>query len=110
MELKVNITTKTYPSEELTIIANVKGSVKPNERFVYSAHVQEPGANDNATGVGTLAEMARLTAKLVKEDKLKPQRSLTFYGAMKLHLPVDILRKMPIVLRNFMGHEFGYGW
>lgn len=78
VELKVNITTKTYPSEELTIIANVKGSVKPNERFVYSAHVQEPGANDNATGVGTLAEMARLTAKLVKEGKLKPQRSLTF--------------------------------
>lgn len=78
VELKVNISTKTYPSEELTIIANVRGSVKPNERFVYSAHVQEPGANDNASGVGTLAEMARLTAKLVKEGKLKPQRSLTF--------------------------------
>ena len=76
--LKVNITTKTYPAEELTIVANVKGNVKPQERFVYSAHVQEPGANDNASGVGTLAEMARLTAQLVKNDKLKPQRSLTF--------------------------------
>ena len=78
VELKVEITTKIYPSEELTIVANVKGSVNPNERFVYSAHVQEPGANDNATGVGTLAEMARLTATLLKSGKLKPQRSLTF--------------------------------
>ncbi len=78
VELKVNITTKTYPAEELTIVANVRGSIKPQERFVYSAHVQEPGANDNASGVGTLAEMARLTAQLVKNGKLKPQRSLTF--------------------------------
>jgi len=78
VELKVNIETKIYQAEELTIVANVKGSVKPNERFVYSAHVQEPGANDNATGVGTLAEMARLTASLIKTGKLKPERTLTF--------------------------------
>jgi aminopeptidase YwaD len=78
VELKVNIQTKLYETEELTLVANVKGSVKPNERFVYSAHVQEPGANDNATGVGTLAEMARLTANLVKTGKFKPERSLTF--------------------------------
>ncbi len=78
VELKVEIATKIYEAEELTIVANVKGSVKPNERFVYSAHVQEPGANDNATGVGTLVEMARLTATLIKSGKLKPQRTLTF--------------------------------
>lgn len=78
VELKVNIETKIYAAEELTIVANIKGSVKPDERFVYSAHVQEPGANDNATGVGTLAEMARLTASLVKGGQLKPQRTLTF--------------------------------
>ncbi len=78
VELKVNIQTKIYQAEELTLVANVKGNVSPNERFVYSAHVQEPGANDNASGVGTLAEMARLTASLVKSGKLKPQRTLTF--------------------------------
>src|SRR5205823_269048 len=38
-KLKVNIQTKIYPSEELTIVANVKGSINPNERFVFSAHV-----------------------------------------------------------------------
>ncbi|SFA57115.1 Peptidase family M28 [Pedobacter suwonensis] len=77
-KLKVNIQTKIYPSEELTIVANVKGSTNPDERFVFSAHVQEPGANDNASGVGTLAEMARLTAELYQAKKIKPERSLTF--------------------------------
>jgi aminopeptidase YwaD len=78
VSLKVDIETKIYEADELTIVANVKGSVKPNERFVYSAHVQEPGANDNATGVGTLSEMARVTANLIKSGQLKPQRTLTF--------------------------------
>jgi len=77
-KLKVNIETKIYQSEELTIVANVKGSEKANERFVFSAHVQEPGANDNASGVGTLAEMARLTAELYKAKKINPKRTLTF--------------------------------
>lgn len=77
-KLNVNIQTKIYPSEELTIVANVKGSVNPNERFVFSAHVQEPGANDNASGVATLAEMARLTAELYQAKKINPKRSLTF--------------------------------
>ncbi len=78
VNLKVDIQTKIYQAEELTIVANVKGSIKPDERFVYSAHVQEPGANDNATGVGTLAEMARVTANLIKSGQLKPERTLTF--------------------------------
>jgi len=67
-----------YPSEELTLAADVRGSLKPGERFVFSAHVQEPGANDNASGVGTLAEMARLTAAMVKNKTLSPKRTLTF--------------------------------
>ena len=76
--LKINIETKIYRADELTLVADVKGSVKPDERFVFSAHVQEPGANDNATGVGTLAEMARVTADLIHQGKFKPGRSITF--------------------------------
>src|SRR5262249_31165280 len=67
-----------YTSEELTIVADVRGKTKPDERFVFSAHVQEPGANDNASGVGTLAEMARTTAALVQQNKITPQRTITF--------------------------------
>jgi hypothetical protein len=76
--ITVKIETKIYKADELTLVANARGSVKPDERFVYSAHVQEPGANDNATGVATLAEMARTTAKLIQQKKFSPQRTITF--------------------------------
>lgn len=78
VQVRVVTQARVYPSEELTIVANVRGTVKPSERFVFSAHVQEPGANDNATGVGTLAEMARVTAQLVKSKKIAPERTITF--------------------------------
>ena len=93
VKLKVNVETKSYASEELTIVANVKGSVAPDQRFVFSAHVQEPGANDNATGVGTLAEMARVTALLVKENKLKPQRTLTFLWGNEIVAPQRYIKE-----------------
>ena len=75
---KVNIKTKLYPSEELTVVASIKGTDLANESLVFSAHVQEPGANDNATGVGTQLEMAMLSAKLIKENKVNIKRTLTF--------------------------------
>jgi aminopeptidase YwaD len=93
VKLKVNVETKSYASEELTIVANVKGAVAPDQRFVFSAHVQEPGANDNATGVGTLTEMARVTALLVKENKLKPQRTLTFLWGNEIVAPQRYIKE-----------------
>lgn len=78
VKVHVNVATKIYWADELTIVANARGSVHPEERFVFSAHVQEPGANDNATGVGTLAEMARVTAALVQQKKYLPKRTITF--------------------------------
>jgi Peptidase family M28. len=62
---------------ERKIIAEVRGSIAPDERFVYSAHVQEPGANDNASGVGLLAEMARTMAVMLKAGQINPGRTIT---------------------------------
>ncbi|SKA13440.1 M28 family peptidase [Sediminibacterium ginsengisoli] len=78
VKLRIKTVTKMYAAEELTLVADVKGENKPEERFVFSAHVQEPGANDNATGVGTLAEMARVTAAMIAKKQFTPQRSITF--------------------------------
>ncbi len=77
-KVKVDISTKIYPSKELTVVANVTGASLPKESLVFSAHIQEPGANDNATGVGTQLEMAMITAKLIKSNKLEAKRTLTF--------------------------------
>ncbi len=78
VELEVNIQTRIYASTELALIAEIKGSRAPKERFVFSAHVQEPGANDNASGVGCQAEMARVMAELVDSGKVDPARTITF--------------------------------
>ncbi|MDY8134087.1 M28 family peptidase [Aquimarina sp. 2201CG5-10] len=77
-KVKVDITTNIYPSEELTVVANIKGSELPEESLVFSAHIQEPGANDNATGVGTQLEMAALSAELITNNQLELKRTLTF--------------------------------
>jgi len=76
--LEIHIDTKMYPATELAVIAKVKGDKAPEQEFVYSAHIQEPGANDNASGVGCQAEMARVLAQLVQEEKYQPARTITF--------------------------------
>lgn len=78
VRLRVKVLAKSYLAEELTLVADIKGIAKPDERFVFSAHVQEPGANDNASGVGALAEMAVVAAKLHKNKTVLPQRSISF--------------------------------
>ncbi|TLP77361.1 M28 family peptidase [Maribacter sp. ACAM166] len=74
----VTIQTKRYTSEELTIVANIKGSKKPDERLVFSAHIQEPGANDNATGIGAQLEIAKVAAKLFRNGTIELDRTMTF--------------------------------
>ena len=76
--MNVTIDAHTYYIEELTLIENIKGTVTPAERFVFNAPVQEPGANDNATGMGKLAEMAVTAAKLVQQQKISPPGTITF--------------------------------
>ena len=78
--VRVRVVTRARfsPSTERTVIADIRGSEKPNERFVFSAHVQEPGANDNASGVGAAVEMARVAASLVRAGTVVPRRSITF--------------------------------
>jgi aminopeptidase YwaD len=79
--VRVRTQSKMYPSDELTLVAEIHGSVAPTERYVVSAHVQEPGANDNASGVGDLSEMARVMAVLVRNKSIRPKRTITMlYG------------------------------
>ena len=75
---RVMVRTVFEMKPERTLVAEIRGSKLPAERFVYSAHVQEPGANDNASGVGLLAEMARTAAVLVRSGQANPARTVTF--------------------------------
>ena len=77
VRVAVEAETRVYPSTELTLVAEVRGTVEPEERFVFSAHVQESGANDNATGVAAQAEIARALAQGVGEGVFQPHRTIT---------------------------------
>ncbi len=62
-----------------TIVATVEGSLAPDDAVVLLAHVQEPGACDNASGVATLLEDARILSELLEKGDLElPSRSIAF--------------------------------
>jgi hypothetical protein len=62
-----------------TLVAEIQGRTAPDERVVIAAHVQEPGANDNASGVATLAELARAMRLAIAEGAIAPpDRTITF--------------------------------
>jgi len=77
--VKVEIASTFTPGPIRTLVAEIPGAVKPEERIVLAAHIQEPGANDNSSGCATLLELARAISDAVRTGKLaKPGRTLTF--------------------------------
>lgn len=88
------------PATELAIVAETRGSARPDERFVYSAHVQEPGANDDASGVGALTEMARTLATLVKSGTADPKRTITMLWGQEIRVTDRFLRQDTVRLKG----------
>ena len=82
--VRVRTQSRMYPSDELTLVAEVHGSTVPDERYVVSAHVQEPGTNDNASGVGDLTEMARVLAALERNGSIVPKRTITMLFGLEI--------------------------
>lgn len=61
-----------------TLAAEFPGARWPDDRVVLVAHVQEPGANDNASGSGTLLSVALAMQKGMADGVLpRPARTLT---------------------------------
>ena len=68
-----------YDGPSRMVIAEIPGTIAPTERIVMVAHIQEPGANDDASGCGTLLALAVALQKAIAEKKLPaPGRTLTF--------------------------------
>ncbi|HYN10754.1 MAG TPA: peptidylprolyl isomerase [Vicinamibacterales bacterium] len=77
VRVTINSSFSTKPNR--TLIAEILGRVAPAERVILASHVQEPGANDNASGVATLAELAAALEARIRAGKIAPPaRTLTF--------------------------------
>jgi len=62
-----------------TLVATIRGQVRPDECVVSAAHIQEPGAGDNASGVGGLLEGAVSLSRALRAGTIEwPDRSLVF--------------------------------
>ena len=79
VRVHVSVESSFYDGPNRTLIAEIPGRTHPEERIVLVAHVQEPGANDDGSGCGTLYGLARgLVAAIAAGELAAPERTLTF--------------------------------
>ncbi|HEX8030856.1 MAG TPA: M28 family peptidase, partial [Vicinamibacterales bacterium] len=79
VQLHVEIETKFHRRPNRTLIVEIPGRAKPDQRVILAAHVQEPGANDNASGCGTLLAAALSMQDAIRRGAIPPPgRTITF--------------------------------
>ncbi len=77
--LHARVRTEFLPKRVREVTASIIGAEKPDEIIALIAHVDEPGANDNASGSAALLEMARSLRRLIAAGELpRPARTLRF--------------------------------
>jgi hypothetical protein len=75
----VDIETVFHRRPNRTLTVEIPGRSKPDQRVVLVAHVQEPGANDNASGCGSLLAAALGIQEAIRRGALPPpDRTITF--------------------------------
>ena len=78
-QVHVEIISSFHTGPNRTLVAEIPGTTLPAERIVMAAHVQEPGANDNASGSATLLALAVALHDAIARGALRrPDRTLTF--------------------------------
>ena len=79
VNVHVEIASTFHRGLNRTLVTEITGRVRPDERIVLAAHVQEPGANDNASGCGTLLAAALALQDAIRRGALPaPARTITF--------------------------------
>jgi hypothetical protein len=82
VRLTVDVRSSFYDGQNRMVVAEIPGTVKPDERIVMVAHIQEPGANDDGSGCGTLLALALALKHAIADGALPPPgRTLTFIWA-----------------------------
>jgi hypothetical protein len=74
VEVTVDIATVFHRGANRTLVAEIPGTSNSEDRVVLVAHVQEPGANDNASGAGTLLAAALAMHDGIRRQAMAPPR------------------------------------
>jgi aminopeptidase YwaD len=87
--MRAHVRAKSYPGKMNVVSARIPGSDPSAGELLFVAHAFEtiatPGANDNCTGVGTILEIGRTLARLIRDGVLpKPRRTIHFLWANEI--------------------------
>jgi aminopeptidase YwaD len=98
--LRAHVRAKTYPGKLNVISAAIPGSDPRAGELIVVAHALEtiatPGANDNCTGVGTILEIGRTLARLVRDGAIpKPLRTIRFLWGNEISGSTAFMNKYP---------------
>jgi aminopeptidase YwaD len=74
VNVKVEIAARFHQRPSRTLTGEIPGTGALNERVVMVAHVQEPGANDNASGSATLLAAAIAMQRAIADGAIPPPR------------------------------------
>ena len=77
--IHVDIETVFHRRPNRNLVVEIPGRSRSGQRIVLAAHVQEPGANDNASGCGSLLAAALGMHEAIQRGALPaPERTITF--------------------------------
>jgi hypothetical protein len=98
--MRAHVKTKTYPGKMNVISASIPGTDPSAGEFLYIAHafetISKPGANDNCTGVGTILEVGRTLARLIRDGVLpRPRRTIRFLWGDEISGSTAFMYKHP---------------
>ncbi len=88
VKLNAKVDAEIYDGELEVISAAIKGTEKPQEEIILTAHICHPaaGVNDNASGSAGLLELARSLTTLIKKNILvSPRRTIRFLWVPEFH-------------------------
>jgi hypothetical protein len=79
VRLHAKIASRTYDGAFHSATGVIRGAEEPEKEILFVSHLYEPGANDNASGVGVGLELARsLNAAILQGAVPRPRRSIRF--------------------------------
>ncbi|MHC4404426.1 MAG: DUF4910 domain-containing protein [Planctomycetota bacterium] len=79
VRVRAEIKSRVYDGAFHSVTGVIPGAEEPEKEVFFVSHLYEPGANDNASGVGVGLELARsLNAAIVLGVVPRPRRSIRF--------------------------------
>jgi len=107
--LKAAVKTRQVPYKEEMAVGLIKGTEKPDEELVLTAHLFEgfakQGANDDASGCVAILEAGRVIKKMITEGTIPPlKRSIRFLFVPEISGTRAYLQKYPEIARRFFAN------